>query len=51
LVANYTLNTGAVLALSYGWLGLILYTLVSVYYVLRPPVMKASSRERPERGR
>lgn len=51
LVYNYTLNTGAVLAFSYGWLGLILYALVSVYYVLRPPSTKASSKDRAGRGR
>jgi len=51
LIANYQLNTGAILALSYGWWVLILYALLSVYYVLRPPSMKASSRERTERGR
>jgi len=51
LVNNYQLNTGAILALSYGWLGLILYTLVSVYYVLRPPSAKPSPREPAERGR
>jgi hypothetical protein len=50
LVTNYTLNTGAILALSYGWLGLILYTLISIYYVLRPPSMKTSGRERAMRG-
>jgi hypothetical protein len=51
LVYNYTLNTGAVLALSYGWLGLIMYTLISIYYVLRPPSIRASATERTTRGR
>ena len=51
LMVNYTLNTGAILALSYGWLGLILYTLISIYYVLRPPSIKASAKERATRGR
>jgi len=50
LVTYYTLNAGAVLAISYGWLGLLLYALISVYYVLRPPSMKASARERALRG-
>src|SRR2546427_6634522 len=45
-----TLNAGVVLAISYGWLGLLLYALISVYYVLRPPSMKASARERATRG-
>src|SRR5439155_1719897 len=30
----YELNTAAILSLSYGWLGLILYSFLSVYYVL-----------------
>jgi len=51
LMVNYTLNTGAILAFSYGWLGLILYTLIAIYYVLRPPSMKASAKERATRGR
>ena len=51
LMLNYTLNTGAILAFSYGWLGLILYTLIAIYYVLRPPSMKASAKERAMRGR
>jgi len=51
LVYNYQVNTGAILALSYGWLGLILYTLFSVYYVLRPPSMKTSRKERATRAR
>src|SRR5947209_16125640 len=51
LVFNYTLNTGAILALSYGWLGLVLYTLVSIYYILRPPSMQASAMDRRTPGR
>ena len=51
LIYNYTLNTGAILALSYGWLGLIMYTLISIYYVLRPPSMRAAATERTTRGR
>ncbi len=46
LNTNYELNTGAVLAISYGWLGLILYALASVYYVLRTPSTKTSSKDR-----
>src|SRR5438128_11536566 len=49
-VTYTTLNAGVVLAISYGWLGLLLYALISVYYVLRPPSMKASARERATRG-
>src|SRR6266704_2959205 len=45
LVANYKLNASAILALSYGWLGLLLYALVSVYYVLRPPSIKGSAKD------
>src|SRR6266705_2741091 len=40
-----------ILSLSYGWLGLILYSFLSVYYVLRPPSTKASARESVTRGR
>src|SRR5213080_3900716 len=47
----YELNTAAILSLSYGWLGLILYSFLSVYYVLRPPSTKASARESVTRGR
>jgi len=50
LVANYKLNASAILALSYGWLGLLLYALVSVYYVLRPPSIKGSAKDRAARG-
>src|SRR5437899_7909834 len=49
-VTYTTLNAGVVLAISYGWLGLLLYALISVYYVLRPPSMKAPARERATRG-
>jgi len=49
LVANYKLNAAAILALSYGWLGLILYALASVYYVLRPPSIRASAKDRASR--
>src|SRR2546425_10441668 len=47
---NYKLKASAILALSYGWFGLLLYALVSVYYVLRPPSIKASSKDRAARG-
>src|SRR5256712_745140 len=50
LMFNYKLNASAILALSYGWLGLLLYALVSVYYVLRPPSIKASAKDRAARG-
>ncbi|HEX9566399.1 MAG TPA: hypothetical protein VGA48_02235, partial [Thermoplasmata archaeon] len=50
LMFNYKLNASAILALSYGWLGLLLYALVSVYYVLRPPSIKASAKDRAVRG-
>src|SRR2546426_11614765 len=37
LMFNYKLNAPAILRLSYGWFGLLLYSLVSVSDVLRPP--------------
>ena len=37
LEANYTFNTGVILFLSYGWLGLVLYTISSIYLVSSPP--------------
>ena len=36
LTANFQLNTAAILALSYGWPGLGMYALLSVYLALRP---------------
>ena len=51
LIQAYELNTAVILSLSYGWLGLILYSFLSVYYVLRPPSTKASARESVTRGR
>ncbi len=36
LTTNFQLNTAAILALSYGWPGLGMYTLLSVYLALRP---------------
>ena len=36
LPAHFQLNTAAILVLSYGWAGLLLYALTSVYMTLRP---------------
>lgn len=36
LERNFELNTTAILALSYGWAGLLVYALTSVYLALRP---------------
>ncbi len=36
LTTNFQLNTAVILALSYGWPGLGVYTLLSVYLALRP---------------
>src|SRR5947208_4520440 len=47
----YELDTAAILSIRYGWLALILYSFLSVYYVLRPPSTKASARESVTRGR
>ena len=48
LADNFRLNTGLVLSLSYGWLGLLSYALLSVYLVLRPaPTVR--SREKKDR--
>jgi hypothetical protein len=46
LLANRELNTAAILSLSYGWFGLIMYALMSVYYVMRPASTKPSAMER-----
>src|SRR6266581_2225853 len=46
LLANRELNTAAILTLSYGWFGLIMYALMSVYYVMRPASTKPSAMER-----
>jgi hypothetical protein len=45
LEANYTLNTGVILFLSYGWLGLILYTISSIYLVSSPPSPRRKRQE------
>jgi hypothetical protein len=46
LVTNFVLNTGAILFLSYGWFGLILYALASVYALTRPQPDRPRSRSR-----
>jgi len=46
LLFNRELNTAAILSLSYGWFGLIMYALMSVYYVVRPASTKPSAMER-----
>src|SRR5256712_1690757 len=46
LLFNRELNTAAILTLSYGWFGLIMYALMSVYYVVRPASTKPSAMER-----
>ena len=44
LTANFQLNTAAILVLSYGWPGLGLYAILSVYVALRPARDEAQSR-------
>lgn len=51
LEANFVLNTAVILFLSYGWLGLILYALTSIYVVSRPPSLRAISDEMADRDR
>lgn len=51
VTTDYQLNTGVILSISYSWLGLILYALLSVYLVLRPPLARGSSKARTDRGR
>src|SRR6058998_3306088 len=46
LLFNRELNTAAILSLSYGWFGLIMYALMSVYYVMRLASTKPSAMER-----
>jgi DNA-binding phage protein len=36
LETNFTLNTGAILFLSYGWFGLVLYAILSIYAAMNP---------------
>lgn len=50
LERNYLLNTTAILALSYGWLGLALYALASVFIAVRPVRRRAASSEEPRRA-
>ena len=50
LTTNFMINTAAILALSYSWLGLMVYALASIYYVLRPPSSPAP-RDRADRTR
>jgi hypothetical protein len=40
LEANYTLNTGVILFLSYGWFGLVLYAIISIFVATRPPTLR-----------
>ncbi len=50
LERNFQLNTTAILALSYGWLGLLAYAIVSVYVVSRPsPTPRRKTNERSSR--
>jgi len=45
LVNNFVLNTGAILFLSYGWFGLVLYALASIYALAHPPPPRARPQE------
>ena len=47
LVSNYIVNTTAILFLSYGWFGLILYALASVYLLARSPGQPPTSNGLP----
>ncbi len=47
LERNFQLNTTAVLTLSYGWLGLLAYAIMSVYVVSRPAPTPRSRSNRP----
>lgn len=51
LEANFVLNTSVILFLSYGWFGLILYALISIYIVSRSPSLRAISDEMADRER
>src|SRR2546426_248905 len=46
LLFNREVNTAAILSLRYRWVGLIMYALMSVYYVMRPASTKPSAMER-----
>jgi hypothetical protein len=49
LQTNYAFNTGMILGLSYGWLGLLAYVFLSVYMVLRLPPSPARSEQSTDR--
>jgi hypothetical protein len=49
LETNFILNTSVILFLSYGWLGLILYALLSIFVVSRPSSLRAISDEMANR--
>src|SRR6267143_2741991 len=46
LETNFVLNTTAILFLSYGWFGLVLYALASIYALAHPPPPRQRPRER-----
>ena len=45
LETNFVLNTTAILFLSYGWFGLVLYALASIYALAHPPPPRARPQE------
>ena len=45
LETNFVLNTTAILFLSYGWFGLVLYALASIYAMAHPPPPRARPQE------
>lgn len=51
LEINFVLNTSVILFISYGWLGLILYALVSIFAVSRPPSLRAMADDMEYDGR
>jgi len=48
LVTNFVLNTTAILFLSYGWFGFVLYSLTSIYAMARPYAPREPRQERKE---
>ncbi len=46
LVTNFVLNTTAILFLSYGWFGFLLYSLTSIYAMARPYAPREPRQER-----
>src|SRR5438132_2199570 len=48
LVTNFVLNTTAILFLSYGWFGFVLYSLASIYAMARPYAPREPRQERKE---